>query len=57
MSETASKSGLEDGEGLMGNEGSPWLTASKETGSSVVKLQGMHFADNLNEVYSSPEPS
>lgn len=29
---------LEDGEGLTGHAGSPGLTASKGTGSSVVKL-------------------
>lgn len=49
MAEIVGTSGLEDGEGLMRNEGGPWLTAHKESWSSVVKLQGIAFASNLND--------
>lgn len=38
-----SRSELEDREGLMGHAGSPGLTASKGTGSSVVKLRRIAF--------------
>ena len=31
-------------------ENGPWLTASKETGTSVLQLQGTEFANNLYEL-------